>query len=243
MFAVPAQAGVIFTNNKTSISANGLIDQHPAGFTDQFSEVSVYPKTDLPLIFSTSHSGEIFADSPATEVNSRAELDYEVTKPATNQWQLLGTLASSAEISESIGVGKVKSGSEVSVDIDFTLTSQYSYLIDLDFAVFSEDEYQEPFTFEHNFSKAELVYLSTGKTIFDISVDDDFSTILSGDLYAGDYQFSLNVYSEIFEDGSVFANLDTTVQLSEVPLPASLPLLLSGMVLLGLYRKTIISKG
>jgi hypothetical protein len=226
-FSAQAQASFSVTTNLSTIEVSGSVDDFVSNESNGYQDGVVYSSTTLPLHVSDDLlEGE--ASISTASAFSNAELNLDIAQTA-NGYDIWGRASSYAETAiNSLDDNDATAMGNAAVDLAFTLTTSYSYLFDSE--LFD--------ALGTGVSEVELINNSTKATVFSQVVSDDALELdFSGTLAAGDYTLFIGALSEAISGDFASADLEYNLQLTSVPLPAGLPLLLSGLAALGFKRR------
>lgn len=218
-----ALASFNITTNASIVEISGSANDFVTSETGGYQDGATYPLTALPLQITQDDlfEGETFISTASAE--SYAGMDLNIAQ-TINGYSITGNATSNAvtEINSLDDNDATAMGNAI-VDLAFTLTSDYNY-------VFTTDVFDALGTGE---SEAEL-FNSAGDSIFSqIVSDDSLDLSFAGVLVAGDYTFFMGALSEAIDGDFASADLGYDLQLTAVPVPAALPLFLSGLFALG----------
>lgn len=225
-FTNQAQATFFITSNLSRIEVSGAVDDFSIGASDTYSDGVTYSSTTIPFsVDPDSLNGEISIASASVSSNAKLDLDIGQTPIGYEIW---GNASSHAETAmNSLDDNDATSLGEAVVDLAFTLTSDYSFS-------FISNAFEAEGAGE---SEVELINATTGNVVFSQIVSENKQTLdFSGNLDAGNYTLYLGALSNAIDGDTGSSDLEYTLQVTAVPLPASLPLLLSGLAALGFKR-------
>jgi hypothetical protein len=209
------------TTNLSNASITGSVDDFLTDDHDGYTDGMVYSSSTIPIQVSKVFDQDVFI--PTATASSQAELNLNIAQTG-NGYRILGDVYSSAntEIVLLDDNDATANGAAV-VDLTFTLASDHSF-------TFASSMFNAPGTGE---SEVELINTSTGVVFSQFVSDDSLDLNFSGNLLAGDYSLFIGALSEAIDGNDASASVAYDFQLTAVPVPAALPLFLSGLVTLG----------
>lgn len=223
-----AQASQLaITSNLSKVAISGSVDDFLTGNHDGYTDGIVYSSTAIPLQIAKSSYEQDTAITTAT-TGSQAQLSLDIAQ-TLNGYKIWGDASSTASTEiNSVDDNDATASGEAVVDLAFTLASDYSFN-------FASDFFNAADTGE---SEVELMNTSTG-TVFSQIISKDTSNLnYSGNLLAGDYTLYIGALSEAIDGDIASASVEYELQLTAVPIPAALPLFLSGLIALGCKNRS-----
>jgi len=228
-FSTQAHAIFFVTTNNSKVEISGSANDSASGAQDSYQNGAIYSSTAIPLYVTQDDFLEGEALITGVTALSSAELDLGITH-TSNGYRIMGTASSYADTEiSSLADNDADAKGDAVVDLAFTLTSDYSFAFTS--SLFDADSAGE--------SEVELISDTTGAIIFSQTVSEGaLNPAFSGSLVAGDYTLFIGALAEAFDGDFASADLEYNLQLTSVPLPAGLPLFLSGLVALGFKSRT-----
>ena len=221
-FATQAQAQLVITTNLSTVSVSGSADDYVTGEQAGYIDGNVYSLTAIPLQVAEAPYEKDASIASAT-AGSRAELSLDIAQ-ITHGYRIWGDASSSANTEmNSLNDNDATANGGALVDLAFTLTSDYS-------GAFTSNLFYATGTGE---SEVELINTSTGTVFSQVVSEDVFNLDFSGNFLGGNYTFFIGALSVAFDGDVASASVAYDLQLRAVPVPATLPLFLSGIALLG----------
>lgn len=227
LFSTQAQASFMVTANSSIAEVSGSVNNFVTSKNDGYSDGVAYSSTIIPLNVSSGfYSGKANISTAAAFSGTELELNIAET---VNGYNISGSNASFAmtEVG-SLDDEDATAFGNAAADLAFSLSTSYNYLFssELFYALGSGE------------SEVELINTTTNTIVFSETVNGGFLELdFLGLLAAGDYTLYLGALSEATGGNFATADLEYNLQLTSVPLPAGLPLLLSGLAALGFKRR------
>ncbi len=217
----PADATALnLTTNASTIKVSGSVDDYSTGKHDGYTDGIVYTSTVIPFHAASN-------DYQKTVSISAADLSLDIAQ-ITQGYKVWGQASSTANTAiNSLDDNEAIASGEALVDLAFTLST------DFDFS-FTSDFFNATGTGD---SEVELINISTGIIFSQLFSEDSSAINFSGTLLAGDYTLFIGALSEAIDGDIASASVGYDLQLTSVPIPATLPLFFSGLIALGFKRK------
>ncbi len=220
--ATQAQAQLVITTNLSNAGVFGSVDDFVTGGPAGYTEGNVYSLTAIPLQVIDALYEQDMSIATAT-AGSRAELGLEAAQ-TNSGYRIWGDASSIANTEiKSLDNNDATANGEASVDLAFTLTSDYRF-------TFASGLFNATGTGE---AEVELINTSTGTVFSQVVNEDSLNLGFSGRLLAGNYTLFIEASSEAIDGNTASAAVEYDLQLTAVPVPVAFPLFLSGIATLG----------
>ncbi len=214
------------TTNLSNASITGSVDNFLTGEHDGYTDGMVYSSSTVSVQVSKVFDRDVFI--PTATASSQAELNLNITQTG-NGYRILGDVYSSVNTEMvSLDDNDATANGAAVVDLTFTLVSDHRF-------TFASSMFNASGTGE---SEVELINTSTGTVFSQLVSDDTLDLNFSGNLLAGDYSLFIGALSEATDGNDASASAAYDFQLTAVPVPAALPLFLSGLVSLGFRSRS-----
>ncbi len=227
LIANPADATALnLTANASMIKVSGSVDDYSTGAHDGYTDGIVYTSTVIPFHAASNDYQKIVSISSAN-ASSTGNLNLDIAQ-ITQGYRVWGQASSTANTAiNSLDDNEATANGDAVVDLAFTLSTDFNFN-------FTSDVFNAAGTGD---SEVELINTSTGSIFSQLFSEDSSAINFSGTLLAGDYTLFIGALSEAIDGDIASASVDYDLQLTSVPIPATLPLFFSGLIALGLKRR------